>query len=94
MPNWLGIALLQAGALAAATAVDPTVTAETVHSIEMVGGGTRIPFVRAAILEVVSEDKLTHTLDGAASVALGVGSQSTAALLFLWCLQVFAGKWG
>lgn len=47
------------------------VSADALEAVELIGGGTRIQFVRKAIMDVVGEGKLSQTLDGAAAVALG-----------------------
>ena len=55
------------------------ISAEQLEAVELIGGGTRIQFVRKAIMEVVGEGKLSQTLDGAAAVALGATLLAPAA---------------
>ena len=42
--------------------------------MELIGGGTRIPFVRNAVLDIVGADKLSQTLDSNSTVALGAST--------------------
>ena len=43
-------------------------------TVELVGGGSRIPAVRGIVQEAVGEDKLRFSLDGASCVATGAAA--------------------
>jgi len=48
--------------------------AASLTAVELIGGGTRIPFVRNAVLDIVGADKLSQTLDSNSTVALGAST--------------------
>lgn len=72
---------LVASALAKAQVADP---AHTIASVEIVGGGTRIPFVQAAILKAFGTDLqrssslLGRMLDSTTAIAVGAAFSSDA----------------
>jgi len=48
-------------------------TFETIHSVEVIGGGMRIPSVQAKVKEVIGKHDLCFSLDSAHCVAIGAG---------------------
>lgn len=60
---------------------DAPLDAASIAAVELVGGGTRIPFVQAAVQEVFgAAEVLRNSLDCAASCAIGAGLLAQAAI--------------
>eukprot|EP00039_Didymoeca_costata_P001862 m.55715 g.55715 ORF g.55715 m.55715 type:complete len:717 (-) comp11000_c0_seq1:108-2258(-) len=54
-------------------------TKDDVKVVEMIGGGTRVQFIRQTVTDLVGDAKITQTLDSSSSIALGAASLDVTA---------------